>query len=345
MKRIVKVLLSRDKLIVNDSKNLCRSRCLVSVVLCFAATLMLIMNLRHNSMTMAYSSIALAVGFLISAVVAGVFRKEKIAAVIIAALVGFVLSMFAINGGNEGFAILWILLVPLFAINLLGVPAGLFLSTYFLVFLFVLFGTGARDFVVDKYSASFITRFPVLYMSDYLIATFYSLQREYYHRSLKFQAYSDGLTGAYNRRYCMERFKMLDSSKAQDFAIIVIDLNGLKLVNDSFGHEAGDETIRAVVECCQDAFEADDVICRMGGDEYVVVAYGDKDSIEKKLEKLQKNKKKWSGKLVKSVAFAVGCAYKQEDKTCSELMKIADKEMYNDKVMFYQDEKNNRRKR
>lgn len=340
----LKVLFSNEGVMKNDSESLCKSRAVVSIVLCIAASFMLVMNLKNQSMAMAYSSIVLVVGFLLSAIFAGLLKKEKLSGIIIAGLVAFVLSVFALSGGNEGFAILWILLVPLFAINLLGIAAGFWVSTYFLVFLFVLFYTGINVYVADKYTASFISRFPILYLSDYLIATYFSLQREFYYRSLKVQVYSDGLTGAYNRRYCMEYLKSLEGTNSE-YAIVVLDLNGLKVVNDTIGHEAGDEILCAVVECCNAAFDKDDVICRMGGDEYTIIVHGGQKSVSEKIAKLRKCRDNWRGELVESLSFAIGCAYSEENATYSELMKKADEEMYNDKMAHYRDERNNRRRR
>lgn len=344
MRNVLKVLFSKDAILCRNSVSICKSRCVVSVVLCVAALFMLIINLKNQSAAMANLSVVLVIGFLLSAIAAGVLKSEKISAALMAILVAFVLSAFALLGGNEGFAILWILMVPLFSINILGVTSGFALSTYFLLFLIILFYTGANVCIADKYTAAFVARFPILYLSDYLIATFYSLQREYYHRSMIVQVYSDGLTGAYNRRFCMERLKQMEDEKS-DYAIITLDLNGLKAVNDQLGHEAGDEILCGVVECCRDAFEERDAICRIGGDEYNVIAYGDQDTIDHKIEKLKQSREKWSGKIVKSLSFAIGCAYKKENMSYADLLKIADQEMYNDKMAYYQDESNNRRKR
>lgn len=198
MRGIISVLFSKDTLLKNESKDLCRSRCIVSVVLCVAAALMLVMNIKNHATMMSFASIVLVVGVAISAFVAGVLRKETLSAIIIAGLVALVLSAFALTGGNEGFAVLWVLLVPLFAINILGVVSGLCLSVYFLIFLFILFHSPLSSLVQDKYKVSFLTRFSILYLSNFLIASYYSLQREYYHRCLKLDVYVDGLTGAFN---------------------------------------------------------------------------------------------------------------------------------------------------
>lgn len=344
MKEVIKVLKSNDFVLRNDKKTLYKNRCLVSVVLCITATLMLIQNLAYGSMTLAYLSIILLVGFLTSAIFAGVFKMEKVSATIIAGLAAVILSAFALTGGNEGFAVLWILLVPLFSINILGVLPGVLVSTYFLIFLFVLFDTPAKSIIEGKYTTSFISRFFVLYMSDYLIATFFSLQREYYHRKLRIQVYTDGLTGAYNRRFFMESLKDLEKKK-KAYGIISIDLNGLKRVNDSLGHEAGDEIIKGVVECCEKTFEEKDIICRLGGDEFSVISFENEETIKMRIGELNAYSKKWKGRLVDSISFATGYAYQaaESEKTYSEIMKIADQKMYQNKKEYYQDKNHNRR--
>lgn len=331
----------------NDKKTLCRSRCVVSIVLGLAAAIMLIMNVKNQSMDMANASVILVVGFLISGITAGVLKKENISAIIIAILVGFVLSVFVVSGGNEGFAGLWVLLVPLFAINLLGVIPGIIISTYFLLFLFTLFYSPLNVYIIDKYTASFISKFPILYLCDYLIANFYSLQREYFQNELHVQVYKDGLTGTYNRRFYMEKLHENDKSSHNGYGIVMIDLNGLKGVNDNMGHEAGDEMIKAASECCVKAFDGNDYVCRIGGDEFAIIAYGNVEDIKEKINRLTEIGSKWSGNYIKTVSFAVGYAYSgtDENSKSNEIMKIADAEMYKNKSEFYQKTQNNRRRR
>lgn len=344
MSEIIRILGLKDFENEQSRLNLCKARMFVSVVLAFAAGVMLLINLKNKSMLMAYSSMVLVAGFLISALFAGIFKKAGISAVIIALLVCFVLTIFAVSGGNEGFAILWVLLVPTFAVSLLGVISGIGISTYFLIFLFVIFKTPLQVYFLDKYSVSFISRFPILYLADYLIATFFSVQKEYFHKKLQHQAYSDGMTGLYNRRYFIEKLKVLENAP-EEYSLVMVDLNGLKRVNDDMGHEKGDDFICRVARLCKDFFKKNADVCRIGGDEIAIVAYGEKEKIKKKIDELIKASNKENSKVDYNLSFSTGIASCEDSESNPELLfKKADEEMYKNKVLYYQNGKNDRRK-
>lgn len=343
IKEIFKVI--RLKSINENKLNICKSRTIVSVILCLSSAFMLAMNLKNHSMLMAYASIILVVGFLISGFAAGVMKNSILSGIVIALLVGFVLSLFALTGGNEGFAILWVLLVPMFAISLLGLEAGLLVSTYFMIFLFVIFSTPARACVVDKYKATFISRFPILYLCDYAISTYFSIQRLYYHKKLEYQAYADGLTGLYNRRYFMEQLQKINNNSV--YSIVMVDLNGLKNVNDELGHEKGDSFICNVSDIFAEKFADNSKVCRIGGDEIAIISYDTPDVIDSKIKASYAAAAETNAKLDFKLSFSVGVAHKNaEDNISAEkLFKQADKSMYENKIEYYKDSSHNRRKR
>jgi len=84
-------------------------------------------------------------------------------------------------------------------------------------------------------------------------------------------SYHDQLTGLYNRRFYEEELKRLDTKKNLPLTIVMGDANGLKLINDSFGHAMGDELLRKAAEVIKSGCRADDVIARLGGDEFVII--------------------------------------------------------------------------
>lgn len=84
-------------------------------------------------------------------------------------------------------------------------------------------------------------------------------------------SYRDQLTGLYNRRFYEEELKRLDTERNIPITIVMGDINGLKLVNDSFGHNIGDELIKRVAESIKEGCRADDIIARIGGDEFVII--------------------------------------------------------------------------
>ncbi len=87
---------------------------------------------------------------------------------------------------------------------------------------------------------------------------------------LNYLSFHDPLTGLYNRRYFEEQLKVLDQEFNYPLVITMADINGLKLINDSFGHAAGDEYIRKAAAVLMNNTRSHDIICRLGGDEFVI---------------------------------------------------------------------------
>lgn len=97
-------------------------------------------------------------------------------------------------------------------------------------------------------------------------------------RTLTDLATIDPLTGLHNRRYVSEELnKALQRSRRteQAFALLLFDLDGFKAVNDTQGHHAGDVVLRAAAGALQSIVREGDVLGRYGGDEFLLVTYGD----------------------------------------------------------------------
>jgi diguanylate cyclase len=96
-------------------------------------------------------------------------------------------------------------------------------------------------------------------------------QRKKTEMELLYLSYHDHLTGLYNRRFFEEELARLDIADNLPLSIIMCDVNGLKLVNDSFGHDSGDTLLKNAANTIVKACRKEDVIARIGGDEFVVV--------------------------------------------------------------------------
>ncbi|MEG1848136.1 MAG: diguanylate cyclase [Lachnospiraceae bacterium] len=83
-------------------------------------------------------------------------------------------------------------------------------------------------------------------------------------------AFKDELTGLFNRRYCMQRLTDLVADK-NDFTICMVDLDGLKRVNDSLGHLVGDDYITTIANAMLEIEHPNSVTCRVGGDEFIII--------------------------------------------------------------------------
>jgi len=96
-------------------------------------------------------------------------------------------------------------------------------------------------------------------------------ERKEFDRRLKYISYHDQLTGLYNRRFFEEEIIRLDTIKGFPLTIVMADVNGLKLINDSFGHSKGDELLKEIAGILEKGCREQDVIARLGGDEFVII--------------------------------------------------------------------------
>ena len=158
----------------------------------------------------------------------------------------------------------------------------------------------------------------------------------------------DDLTGAGSRRAYSE---MLGELVAQDlpnnFVAFCIDVNGLKEANDTLGHAAGDELIRAAAECIEDVFVPLGSCYRTGGDEFVVLARMDKEQADEALASLERQASEWRGNNVRELHLACGYALAADcpGATAEELVRRADQAMYEAKEAYYRQAGRDRRRR
>jgi len=88
---------------------------------------------------------------------------------------------------------------------------------------------------------------------------------------LRYQALHDPLTGLPNRRSFSERFDALNQSQRANYCVLFIDLDGFKLVNDSYGHSVGDQLLKHTATRITTCLHDDDLLVRQGGDEFIVL--------------------------------------------------------------------------
>lgn len=106
---------------------------------------------------------------------------------------------------------------------------------------------------------------------------------------IKYASYHDSLTSLYNRSYLEKKIQQLDSGTNLPIGVIMADLNGLKLINDTYGHYEGDLLLKKMAQILEQSCRGDDIIARWGGDEYVILLpETNKKAVKKVVQRINK---------------------------------------------------------
>ncbi len=135
----------------------------------------------------------------------------------------------------------------------------------------------------------------------------------------------DALTGIYNRRGCLKQLKNGD----RRYALLYIDIDHFKQINDRYGHERGDLVLKEVVHIISAHIRKDDVFCRHGGEEFLLfVANAAEEQAKAIAEKLRKHIQIHKFEEVGNITVSVGIAIRQRNESIGSLIARADKNLY-----------------
>ena len=174
-----------------------------------------------------------------------------------------------------------------------------------------------------------------------LIATFaaglgaLAIDRHEAAEAIVFQATHDALTGLANRGLFTDTAKAAigraECSESR-FAVLFMDLDRFKVINDTFGHEAGDQVLIHVARCLVSSVRSSDTVARLAGDEFVVLMedVGDSDSVERTAKRLQRSLHEpvEVGGISIQLASSIGIAHGDGSSNVEELLRNADAAMY-----------------
>lgn len=161
-------------------------------------------------------------------------------------------------------------------------------------------------------------------------------------KNLEIKTYFDEMTGVLNRggffNYAETALKQ-SLEQGRDGGVLFVDMDHLKIINDKYGHEAGDRAIKGCVEILKTVFRSQDLIARLGGDEFVILACGlgphGFENLKLRLEAAEKKFNETSSEPFE-VSISIGYVeFNKENNDINQLMKQADKNQYEEKVRHH----------
>jgi diguanylate cyclase (GGDEF)-like protein/PAS domain S-box-containing protein len=159
--------------------------------------------------------------------------------------------------------------------------------------------------------------------------------RKQMEQQLRYIGLHDPVTGLYNRLYFEEEMLRLEDCRQCPVGLIVCDLDGLKLVNDTLGHSQGDALLKATAHVIRSCFRTSDVVARIGGDEFaILMPFSDIEATEQACRRIREasNEYSQSNPLI-PISISVGMANKSDPAvSMNAVFKEADNNMYREKL-------------
>lgn len=160
-------------------------------------------------------------------------------------------------------------------------------------------------------------------------------ERKQFQERLEHLSFHDSLTGLYNRTYFEEELSLLGGDAFAPVGIIICDVDGLKLVNDTLGHNTGDQLLRQTAGIIKQCFREEDLIFRIGGDEFaIILPKSELSLVEQACHRIRKAVESYNVENVEfhlslSVGFAVS---RKTNANIDDVFKEADNSMYREKL-------------
>ncbi|MGM0421372.1 MAG: sensor domain-containing diguanylate cyclase [Bacillota bacterium] len=184
---------------------------------------------------------------------------------------------------------------------------------------------------IDVFMQGFPINLPNGQIGIYALYTDIS-ERKKKEREIRYLSFHDEMTGLYNRRYFETELERLESSRDLPIAIIIGDVDGLKIINDNYGHKSGDKFIKSAAKVLSGASRSEDIAARIGGDEYAVVLPAtDAEAAAKYCQRIKDEIDKFNLKnyLPQKLSISLGYSVLEDDtQSLEDVFNQADQQMY-----------------
>jgi diguanylate cyclase (GGDEF)-like protein len=160
------------------------------------------------------------------------------------------------------------------------------------------------------------------------------------------KALTDAVTGLYNRNYWEQIISDVTlHPRTQNFSLILIDVDNLKEINDTYGHTAGDKVIETVGQAIKKCIRKEDVGLRYGGDEFIILFFNqDKKAAYRVIERIRKEISELAAGQGMNIQISAGAAYYDSLRNMGDIIKMADRDLYKEKRIKKSKEKQNSEK-
>ena len=160
------------------------------------------------------------------------------------------------------------------------------------------------------------------------------------------KALTDAVTGPYNRNYWEQIISGATfQPRTQNFSLILIDVDNLKEINDTYGHIAGDKVIEIVGQAIKKCIRKEDAGLRYGGDEFIILLFNqDKKAAYRVIERIRREINKLAAGQGMNIQISAGAAYYDCLRNMGDIIKMADRDLYKEKRVKKSKEKQNSEK-
>ncbi|MDO4303602.1 MAG: GGDEF domain-containing protein [Bacillota bacterium] len=187
-----------------------------------------------------------------------------------------------------------------------------------------------------------------VYVQSYMMGLANAIEEAAMHREvssleqIKTLYHKDALTGIYNRRGFEKQLRNLHERYEEEekfLSIVSIDMNGLKYINDNFGHSEGDEALCRLANILNGLVKEDEICARVGGDEYFVLLYSDErkrelEFAEQFIRAMREDEEKVKKPYPFRASFGICCISDEQELSLMSCMQLADKRMYVQKKQY-----------
>ena len=152
--------------------------------------------------------------------------------------------------------------------------------------------------------------------------------------NIRYLSFYDKLTGIYNRTFFDIELKRLDAARQMPLSLVIGDVNGLKIINDAFGHIYGDKLLRKIADILKACFRKEDIIARWGGDEFSILLPNTSYSTTTQIVHRVHKKCMECSTDTMLISISMGVATKENtNENIKELLKEAEDKMYRHKLI------------